>query len=137
MNHNVSAEELSRAVTLAGKKPINPIGACFDTVAFQAMHGEEPPPDLLVCHGIGIANMPGQEGLQMAHAWLEWKVGKKWMAYDTTWGWFLPRYRYRQELGITHMVVYNRDEFILLWLTHDYPGPFDPKIKVIADRGRE
>jgi hypothetical protein len=122
--------DIAAASKMMGKQPINPFGQCFDAVGFQAVLGEDPPADLKICHGIGIANMPGQEGLEIAHAWLEWGGA----AYDCIWGVRVPLSVARKDFS--YVVEYSRSEFLSLWLKHDFAGPWDAKIAAVIERNR-
>lgn len=133
LEHNISKAQLIETTIMAGREPKNPIGSCFDTVAWQARHGENRPDNLLICHGLGVANLPGQQGHTMAHAWLEWGN----TAFDTTWGVSMNRFKYRKEIQLKYLVQYTYDEFMCLWLEHNYPGPWDKKIKSVADNKGE
>jgi len=109
-----------------GRKAINPIGQCFDSTAHQVLDwvlkkrvaGK-------VCHGIGVATMPGQEGNVIKHAWIE----ENGFAYDTTWGVRVPADEYRAGLGLSYFVEYSIADFMLNWLMNDFPGPWDSKIE--------
>lgn len=118
-----------------GREPINPIGSCFDSSAHQLVYGgdEYNPPGTYMCHGIGISNMPGEEGKQIGHAWLEYRVEGGAIAIDTTWGLQAPAHQYRSLIKIAYAVEYTRDEFFQLWKQHGYSGPWDSRIKAITD----
>jgi hypothetical protein len=122
-----SAEELM------GQKPVNPIGSCFDTVAYQAVFAPDPPEDMRICHGIGVANMPGQEGAPIGHAWIEFTncFGQK-VAMDTTWGKYVFASVYREQIKISYCVEYTKHEFVQLWYEKDHSGPWDAKIKKVV-----
>lgn len=118
------------------KEPINPIGECFDSAAFNFAFNEgEPKPNERMCHGIGIANMPGQEGQAMAHAWIEFnhKSGVR-LAFDTTWGEYMRAEKYRADLKLSYVVEYTLADFLEKWRLTDYPGPWDPKILEVSER---
>lgn len=127
-----------------GELPANPIGSCFDATAFQFVHtarevaagNPNAPTDCVMVHGIGVANLPGQEGELMGHAWLEFthpKTGQK-LAMDCVWLKFVPRDHYHRECKVRFCVKYTFDEFMQLWVQHDYPGPYHPKILAITER---
>lgn len=81
----LSKEAIQKAVEAMGRKPINPIGQCFETAIRQLLFAGDAPDDARLCHGLGIANMPGQEGKVMAHAWVEYDhPGHGRIAMDTT-----------------------------------------------------
>jgi len=116
---------------MVSPKPINPVGECFDSVAFQVMSGRTK--ITKICHGIGIATAPGQEGQTMKHAWLEDDTH----AFDTTYGFKLRKDQYRKDLSISYCVEYTPPEFMALWMKHDYPGPWDQTIiERCPDRGK-
>lgn len=131
---NVSQEHYDLAVKEKGSKPINPIGTCFDSAALQLIHGKTPPElsDLKLCHGITISTMPGQEGRKIAHAWLEYKMNGVETAWDTTWNDVASKKQYREEVNLHHIVEYTKEEAWSLWAKHDYPGPWDRKIKEVV-----
>lgn len=129
--------DVEKAAKLMGREPINPVGSCFDTSAFQMLVEKDQPSDIMLCHGIGIANMPGQEGHQMIHAWLEWTVRGRKCAYDTTWGVLTTVEKYRRDLQLSYCVEYTRSEMLQLWFEHDFPGPWDEKIKAVAKKNEE
>lgn len=120
------------ASRLMGRKPINPIGNCFDNCALQAILMKNPPENLRICHGIGVANMPGQIGNAIGHAWLEWDG----LVYDTTWGCIVYAKKYREDLKISFVVEYSRSQFLKLWKKHDYPGPWENKILRVINKNQ-
>lgn len=122
-----------KAKKIMGKEPINPIGSCFDSSAFQFLFADDTPQDARLCHGVGIANMPGQEGRKIAHAWIEFDDGCR-TAYDTTWGVRALVSVYRNQLQLDYIVEYTHEEAFRLWRKTDYPGPWDSKIKAISDK---
>ncbi len=124
-----SNSNLKKAIEVMGFEPINEIGQCFDATFLQMLGGGEPPEDLKLCHGIGIANMPGQEGNQIAHAWLEW--GGK--AYDCIWGTMQDAKSYRENFNLTYVVEYTFEEAVALGRKHDRSGPWDLKIKAVIN----
>lgn len=123
------------AINKMGRKPINPIGQCFDSAAYQAVLGKDPPPDLRLCHGIGVANMPGQAGEPIAHAWVEIDFPDRGRAaFDTTWGLWQEAAAYRRGFQCSYVHEYTRGEALVLWAKHDMPGPWDPKIRAVVER---
>lgn len=131
-----SVVEITEGPSGNGVTPVNPLGMCFDLVGFQAIGPEGidgyRPPTLRICHGIGIANYPGQEGTRIGHAWLEWQDAKKGhVALDTTYQVCQPAEHYRKSLQLEYVVEYTFKEFVSLWAKYDIPGPFDPKIKAV------
>jgi hypothetical protein len=117
-------------------QPPNPWGSCFDSAAHNLIANRDVD-GLRMVHGIGIANRPGQEGLRVAHAWLEFpheKVGK--VAFDPIWLKFVPADLYRKNLQVQYSVEYTRWDFMDLWHKHEFPGPWDEKIKKYTSEGR-
>lgn len=133
MKPKANVEEAIRR--MGGIKPINPIGLCFDSSAYQIVFGKMKLPNLKLCHGIGIANMPGQEGRLIAHAWLEcfYPPKNQRMALDTTWGVATPIEQYRRDLQIKKVISYTKEEALALWQRTDMPGPWDPEIQAVCD----
>ena len=127
---------IAKAIAGMGQEPLNPIGTCFDSAAHQMVHGEEPPPSLRMCHGIAVANMPGQEGLTIGHACVECFDDTKGVvvAIDTTWGVVQSAAKYRADLKLSHVTEYDRETFIRMWTANGYPGPWDNNIKLITDK---
>jgi hypothetical protein len=128
-----SAPNIEKAVELMGRPPVNPVGECFESAIRQALFPPDPPPGLRLCHGIGIANAPGQEGSTMGHAWVEWNAGLRRVALDTTWGVVQEASAYRANFQLSHVREYTRDQAGLLWRLHDMPGPWDLKIRTVTD----
>lgn len=125
---------IQRAIEIMGQEPIMPIGKCFDNAGFFLMSlalNEKPPSNLFLCHGIGISNAPGEDGLTIAHAWLE--IGDQ--AFDPVWGVLQNRNEYRAGLRLSYVINYSIYEALDLWMKHDYPGPWDPVILRISDKG--
>tara|TARA_R100000963_G_C4638025_1_gene101885 strand:+ start:429 stop:881 length:453 start_codon:yes stop_codon:yes gene_type:complete len=140
------AEEL-----MEGRKMKNEFGSCFDSIAPElidlqfvipisvdeiAVTEHEDFSDVKICHAIGVANMPGQEGQEMAHAWIEFNdtKGNVKVAFDVIWGLATPSNLYRHNLSISHIVEYTIQEFYNLWEENGTPGPWDKKIKEVSDR---
>jgi len=119
----------SAAIELMGRPPINPIGSCFDSTAVQAFEWIRAAP-FKICHGVGVATMPGQEGREIGHCWLE----RDGMAFDTTWGAKVDADKYRADLRLSYVVEYDPLDWLRQYLETNYPGPWDPKIKAITDR---
>jgi len=121
--HNDHIEAM-KAVGVSG--PINPLGECFDS-SFHCLVDDRTDKTAKLCHGIGIANAPGQEGMKMKHAWLE----NNGIAFDTTWGVKQKASVYRENLKLNYVVEYSKDEAFKLGLASDHTGPWDKKIKLI------
>jgi hypothetical protein len=127
----MSEDSYQKTIALMGRKPLNPIGQCFDSTAHQILTWSVHETDfteIRICHGIVTCNVPGQEGQNGMHSWIEANVRGKRFAFDTTWGVMQEVPAYRAGASLIHVVEYSMDEFILLWKEAGYPGPFDPKI---------
>jgi len=112
-----------------GKAPVNPWGSCFDSAAHNLLANTDC--DVTMCHGVGISTHPASAGKKIAHAWLEFdheKYGR--LAIDPI---YLIAQRaeiYRKNLQAELVVTYSAREFIALWTKHDYPGPYDDRVKM-------
>jgi hypothetical protein len=106
-------------------------GQCFDVAALIAVDNAHDHPDLRLCHAIGVANAPGEEGLDIAHAWIEWQ-GR---AYDVIWEVCQEAALYRANLKLSYIVEYTIAELWQNWLATDMPGPWDEKILAVSERG--
>lgn len=128
--------DIAKAVKEMGHEPLNPIGQCFESVAHQVLHGNNPP-QMKVVHAIVVTNFPGEEGQLAGHAWLE-SVNRhgQAVALDTTWGKFFLRDAYRENLQASHIVEYTIKQFMILWKIHNMPGPWDSKIKAVVEDAR-
>ncbi len=118
------------AAQFMGREPLNEIGQCFETAIRQACFAPDANESIRLCHGLGVANAPGQEGLVMGHAWVELVdpiKGK--LAFDTTWGTVQPAEQYRLGGKVFYVVEYTREVALCLWKLHNYPGPWDLRIK--------
>lgn len=138
--------DLERLRALAGGLPANPIGSCFDSTGFQFVNAikqisegvPNPPTELRAVHGIGIANMPGQEGLLMAHAWLEFRAPTgEALVLDCLWNTVVLREKYHSDFKVRFCVKYTFEEFMGLWTATDYPGPWHPKLLKLTEGGDE
>ncbi len=105
-------------------------GHCFDSAGIEFLKF---PPGAILCHGIGTANMPGQEGDAIAHAWIEFEG----LAYDTVWRVAVPIQKYREYFCVSYCVEYPLSEVLKLWGETDYPGPWDEKIKAQTTEGKK
>jgi hypothetical protein len=127
------SKDYKKACLVMQREPLNPIGSCFDSVAHNILMNSNVPKDALICHGIGVSNMPGQEGEIMAHAWIECEYeGIKWAA-DTTWDAMVPAAAYREKFFLNYVCEYTQKEFMENWQTSEYPGPWDSKIKKVIN----
>lgn len=107
--------------------PPNPYGTCFDATAHNLITNFDE--EIWVCHGVGIANRPGQEGMKIAHAWLEFEREGHVIAFDCIWLMFQKAGTYRERLQLSYAVKYSKQEFIRLWNQYGFPGPWDEQIK--------
>lgn len=126
---NVSMEVYEQVCKHYGKKPVAPIGQCFDNTGLAVLGSPEMMNKMTVCHAIGTATMPGQEGNEMKHAWIEFIKEGELLAADTTWGFVCEAKQYREQLNVTYVVEYTAKEYLALWKEHDHPGPYDEKIE--------
>lgn len=127
-----SEEQKKEMAKAAGREPLNPIGKCFDSAAYQVVIGgvNNNPPDVRLCHGIGVTQVKGQENMQIAHAWVEGDG----VALDTTWGLNAPAKKYRKAMKLDYVVEYTMEEAKANWQKFGNAGPWDEKIKkVIGD----
>ena len=131
MKDNVTPLHRKKAVEEMGHEPLNPIGQCFESAAYQVVIGgeENNPPDVRLVHAIVTANFPGQEGLIVGHAWVEGDG----IALDTTWGKNFPKDAYRKALKATNIVEYTMQEAHDMWAKEGHPGPWDEKIKAVVE----
>lgn len=125
-------------IALEGSKPKNPLGSCFDAAAWNLVLNDGPEfTEAIMCHGVGIANMPGQEGQKIAHAWIEIihpNHGK--VAIDPIWLIAQPASLYRGNLCAELVIEYKRSEFMDLWRAYNYPGPFDERVLQYTKEGK-
>lgn len=116
--------------------PPNPWGSCFDAAAHLFL-GCDDLSNPRMCHGIGIANKPGEEGTPIAHAWIEFdhpEHGR--VAIDPIWLLAQRAVRYRKTLQVGYVVSYGRAEFLRLWVDHNFPGPWDERVKALTLEGK-
>ncbi len=115
------------------KTPVNPIGTCFDSVARNVLLNEELPESAIICHGIGLTNMPEETPEIMAHAWIEYiDEDGILLAADTTWDVVALAEDYRTKASLHYVKTYTPEEFMVNWDDFGFPGPWDNKIlKVI------
>lgn len=138
---NKNKPNIKKAIKgMGGRKPLNPIGSCFDSSLHLLLHPELNQniinlKDVKLCHGIGITNMPEQEGHKMAHAWLEYthEDGVR-VAIDTTWGVATQAEHYRKTLKLNYVIEYTPEKATKLWET---PAPWDDKIRQVAFKSDE
>ncbi len=110
------------------REPINPIGSCFDSVGHNVLCNSDMPENAIICHGIGKATFPGQEGEPMAHAWIECVYDGITYAADTTWDVMVKAEEYRKKASLDYVRTYTQNEFMINWQDFEYPGPWDLKI---------
>lgn len=116
--------------------PANPWGSCFDAAAWNLV-GNDDWGGPQMCHGVGTANKPGEEGRKIAHAWIELdhpEHGR--IAIDPIWLVAQDAELYRKNLQVEHVVTYSREEFVRLWRQHNFPGPWDEKVKAQTTEGK-
>ncbi len=122
---------------VAAKTPPNPFGTCFDSAAMILLTNlADGLKDMVMVHGVGIANLPGIEGKKIAHAWIEFthpKHGK--CALDPIWLIAQPVEIYYNNLQVSFTVEYAAEEFMREWRENDYPGPYCPTIKDYVGEG--
>lgn len=120
---NATDDAYKSACKAMGREPINPIGYCYDSAGFYiAAEGHRL--DARLCHGLGSANLSGQEGIKMSHAWVE----SDGMAFDCVWGCVMPIQQMRESLQVTFVVKYTRNEVLRLWKETNLPGPWHRKL---------
>lgn len=124
-------------ITLSdGRKQVNPIGTCFDSSAHVLInlihYGIRP----IMCHGIGVSNLPGEKPGPMAHAWLEFFMQGAKVALDTTWMVAQPVKKYRKDLKLKFVIEYPATEFVVMWKKAKMPGPFDDRIAALTKEGK-
>lgn len=133
--------DIEKAIKVMGKEPINPIGACFDSAAAHFVEWtREGAVNLHLVHGIGIANLPGQEGNIMAHAWIEFGDWNERLAYDTTRGIKMLAKEYRKQIQCSYAVEYNFKAVKNLWNewgSNLLTGPWDKNIREISMKADE
>jgi hypothetical protein len=148
MKHNTSNENVNKASELMGKEPIAPIGMCF-TAALDALSalsekvaaGEAK--DLALIHAIGVANMPGQEGKTIAHAWVEFTLvggihaGEKF-AFEPIWGVIVPVEKMKESLKVSYSIRYTIKDIELLMFKDGRfdTGPWNKQIIELAEGAR-
>lgn len=122
-------EHIEIATRVMGRKPDSQLGSCFESCAIWMIDPRRMiPPDVVVVHGIGVSNFPGQEGMAIGHAWLEGTIDKRWAVIDVIWNIATTVENYYKQLQLSHMVVYPRKQFLKLWGETGFPGPWDKKI---------
>lgn len=131
----MKALNVAAAIALmGGRKPVNPIGQCFESAIRQACFAEYPEgAQVKLCHGIGVANLPGQEGCPMGHAWVEVIIPGQRVALDTTWGVRRLAADYRRDMKLEFVLEYTPAAALTLWRLHDMPGPWHRRIREITD----
>jgi len=129
--------DIAKAEKIMGKKIQNKYGSCFDSAAHQSKSDffkSSEISNLIICHGIAVANMPGIEGKIVAHAWLEFYINTDKAACDPIWNLVMRQENYRKQLKIKYVVEYKYEEFLKKWKKEGYSGPWDKKIKLITDK---
>lgn len=118
-----------------GKEAANPFGSCFDAAAINLLANLKCGlSSMVMCHGIGVSNHPDSVGEKVAHAWIEFDHPKGRAAFDPIFLIAQSAEIYRKNFQAEFVVEYSKNQFISLWEQYDYPGPYDAKIKAIADK---
>lgn len=104
------------------------MGKCFDATALQMLE-EEAFHGAVLCHGIGVASVSGQEGKTISHAWIEMDG----YAYDCVFMAKVPADKYRADLRASYVVQYSFEEMLLKWALTNMPGPWDEKILAVSE----
>jgi hypothetical protein len=116
-----------------GEKAANPFGSCFDAAAYNLLANYESGiENMTMCHGIGTANYPGQEGKRICHAWIEFDHAQGRAAIDPIWLIAQPAELYRTNLKVELVIEYSKQQFMKTWLDTDYPGPWDARIMALT-----
>ncbi len=118
-----------------GRSPVNPMGSCFDATAQNFLLNSDIP-TAVICHGVGTANAPGQEGVKIAHAWVELYRKRELYVIDCIWMVAIPYDKYYEDLKIEYVVRYGREEFLKLWQEKGFPGPYDSKVAAYTIEGK-
>lgn len=116
--------------------PPNPWGSCFDAAAWNLVRNDDWG-NPRMCHGICVANKPGEEGTLIAHAWIELdhpEHGR--IAIDPIWLVAQPADHYRKTLQVSYVAMYSRAEFLRLWAERNYPGPWDERVRALTIEGK-
>ena len=142
MEHNISDDNLKEAVLkMGGLEPMNPIGQCFESAlhAYYKTRQYELSgqiKDLALVHGIGIANMPGQVGKTIAHAWITYFASddlETLRAFEPTWGVLTTHAKILTDLKVKYAKAYSYEE-IKSEITKNNNidiGPWDPKVLAV------
>lgn len=118
MPRKISKKQVQeKTIKLMGRKPINPIGECFEC-STRYLLDPKLNKDFLklknvrLCHGIGICNIPGQEGEKIAHGWIEFTTieDNVDIVFDTTWGTLTKASLYRKRLKLKYVIEYTPKE---------------------------
>ena len=142
MEHNISDDNLKEAVLkMGGLEPMNPIGQCFESAlhAYYKTRQYELSgqiKDLALVHGIGIANMPGQVGKTIAHAWITYFASddlETLRAFEPTWGVLTTHAKILQDLKVKYAKAYDYEQ-IKYEITKNNNidiGPWDSKVLAV------
>lgn len=118
-----------------GKMAPNPFGSCFDAAAHNFI-GNMEVESMVMCHGIGIANYPGQEGQRICHAWIEFDHPQGRAAMDPIWLMAQPVDIYRKNFQVELVVEYSKDDFIAKWKETGFPGPWDERVWALTKEAK-
>lgn len=126
---NVSEENYKRMVEIKGREPVNPVGSCFDSAAFQLVFSPTSRfTAVKLCHGIIKANAPGSENMEVPHAWIEANDAGQSVVLDPIWGEVIPRDHFYSTFKPYMVHTYSKGRVTTLWAMHDHPGPWHPKL---------
>ena len=143
MQHNITQDQLNETIKLmGGLEPQAPIGMCFtaaldalSVLQDKALNGEAS--DVKLVHGIGTANMPGQEGRTIAHAWIEFnhKQSDQRMVMEPIWCIVTTAKNLRESLKVSYSVEYSLEDLKTLMFKDGRfdTGPWDEKINALAE----
>ncbi len=137
-------EQIKKIEHEVGRKAKNEPGTCFDSVITElfylklmsttSKHGirilkSDTLTNVFICHALNMPNLKGEEGIIASHAWIEGSFRGLKIAYDVIWGIAQPAMTYRKNGNVIYSVEYRLRDFLLNWIKHDYPGPWDERIK--------
>lgn len=144
MEHNISEKDLKEAVMkMEGRTPINPIGQCFESALFayyylRQAEIEGDVSEVTLIHAEGVANMPGQAGKPIVHAWVRFrnKTITELVAFEPTWGIYTTHAKILTDLQVKYVKEYTYED-IKHEITKDNNidiGPWDQHILSLAEK---
>ncbi len=127
---NLDEETYKKICKIKGREPLNPIGSCFDSSAFLVVldQGITKFTSVNLCHGLIVANIPGQEGREVPHAWVEAKENGQEIVLDAVWGEKIPKDEFYKITKPSMVHSYTKTKALQMWFQHDYPGPWHPRL---------